>query len=287
MSQEVEEQVLPKGILVIYHIACSDGFTAAWVVHKALSGMGPVELIPARYDSTPPDVTGRDVVMVDISWPRSVMEKLIEKADRLWVLDHHKTAEEALRGLERCQFDMERSAAVMAWDAYFPGEPRPWLVNYVQDRDLWRWELPGSKAVNAYIQTVPHTVEAWDALSELNVRWVGDRGNAILSYIDEYVRETRQLGEHQITLNGLEIPCANIPKKGASELLEAMALDSPSKVAIGWFRRRDGDYEYSLRSRGGVDVSEIAKKFGGGGHTQAAGFVMPYLMVAIEDSRKE
>lgn len=39
---------------------------------------------------------------------------------------------------------------------------------------------------------------------------------------------------------------------------------------------------YSLRSReGGVDVSEIAKQFGGGGHKHAAGFRLPEFRAVI------
>jgi phosphoesterase RecJ-like protein len=38
---------------------------------------------------------------------------------------------------------------------------------------------------------------------------------------------------------------------------------------------KDGRIRCSLRSRGGPDVSEIATKFGGGGHTMAAGTFLP------------
>ena len=37
----------------------------------------------------------------------------------------------------------------------------------------------------------------------------------------------------------------------------------------------DGRVRCSLRSRGQVDVSEIAAKFGGGGHKMAAGTFLP------------
>ena len=38
---------------------------------------------------------------------------------------------------------------------------------------------------------------------------------------------------------------------------------------------KDGRIRCSLRSRGGLDVSQIAAKFGGGGHKQAAGTFLP------------
>lgn len=279
---------LPPISLVVFHAACADGFTAAWVVDKALREIyreRAPELRPMSYGEPPPeDVEGRDVVMVDISWSRPEMEEMAEKAIRLRAFDHHATGEAELAGLSYCEFDMKRSAAAMAWDAFFPGQHRPWVVDYVQDRDLWRWRLPSSKAVNAYIQTRPFTLAAWDALAEKSLVEVRDLGVAILDYLDEYIRETRYLEEHQITFDGRTVPCVNAPKKGISELLEAMALDAPSRVALGWFKTRAGDYEYSLRSRGEVDVSKVAERYGGGGHPRAAGFRLPYLLPAIADS---
>lgn len=40
----------------------------------------------------------------------------------------------------------------------------------------------------------------------------------------------------------------------------------------GFGEVESGKFQYSLRSRGDFDVSAIAKKFGGGGHKNAAGF---------------
>jgi len=50
-----------------------------------------------------------------------------------------------------------------------------------------------------------------------------------------------------------------------------LAKDRP--FGTYYIDRHDGKRQWSLRSRdGGVDVSEIAKAHGGGGHKQAAGF---------------
>ena len=47
-----------------------------------------------------------------------------------------------------------------------------------------------------------------------------------------------------------------------------------TEVAIYVRGRKDGTAKVSLRSGGKVDVSEIAIKFGGGGHKRAAGYTM-------------
>lgn len=59
------------------------------------------------------------------------------------------------------------------------------------------------------------------------------------------------------------------------------ASDAGNRMAEGelfsasYFDTPEGR-KFSLRSKeGGMDVSEIAKRFGGGGHARAAGFQVP------------
>jgi phosphoesterase RecJ-like protein len=46
-------------------------------------------------------------------------------------------------------------------------------------------------------------------------------------------------------------------------------------VAALFVELKDGQIKCSLRSRGSVDVRQIAQKYGGGGHTMAAGLHLP------------
>lgn len=64
--------------LCIYHGTCMDGFTAAWVVRKAL-GEG-VEFYAATHGDPPPDVTGKNVIMVDFSYKRPVLLVFLVKS---------------------------------------------------------------------------------------------------------------------------------------------------------------------------------------------------------------
>ena len=47
---------------------------------------------------------------------------------------------------------------------------------------------------------------------------------------------------------------------------------SDTPFAACYFCRADGKRQWSLRSRGNFDVSEVARRFGGGGHNNAAGY---------------
>lgn len=263
--------------LVLYHGGCFDGFASAWVAHKAL---GDVEAVPVNYGQEPPGPAwsgGRQVYVLDFSYARETMVQLAQTNNQVVVLDHHKTAQAALADLEvpglTVVFDMNKSGGRLAWEHFFPGQPTPGLVDYTEDRDLWRWNLPGSKAVNACLRSYPFDFKLWDewgkqsplGLCELFV----EEGQAILrreqQIVEQHVhfaRETEMDGHKVLAVNATVL---------TSEIAGELAKGRPFGAC--WFKRADNKEVWSLRSReGGVDVSEIAKKRGGGGHKQAAGF---------------
>ena len=195
---------------------------------------------------------------------------MANQAESILLLDHHKTAQADLGDLPFANFDMERSGAGLAWDHLFAGEPRPWLVNYVEDRDLWYFRLPGSKAVNAYLGVLPFEFAAWTGADELGHERAKALGEVVLAKLEQYVSEVSK-NARLITLAGHRVPAVNASPVDTSELLESLAVGHP--FALSWSVRFDGVFQYSLRSSAdGLDVSEIAKAYGGGGHAHAAGF---------------
>lgn len=262
--------------VVIYHGDCIDGFCAAWIAWRYFGNSA--EYIPAYYGQEPPDVTGKDVYVVDFSYPYDQTLAMIDQAARYVVLDHHATAEQALSKIENSgdvhvMFDMNRSGAGIARDFFHPGLDC-WLVDYTQDRDLWRFVLPQSKLVNAYIGTLPQTFEAYEEASKLTAEQAAQLGVGADAYKNMYVE---QLVKHarRASFAGYDgIPMVNAPYVGISELVGALA--ETAIFAVGWFQRGDGKVAVSLRSRGDFDVSELAKRFGGGGHKGAAGFTVDF-----------
>ena len=91
--------------LCIYHGNCADGFGAAWVVRKALGAN--VEFVPGVYGQEPPDVAGKDVVLVDFSYKYDVLAELAWRAKSIIVLDHHKSAAEDLGRFEQFHAGIE------------------------------------------------------------------------------------------------------------------------------------------------------------------------------------
>jgi hypothetical protein len=258
--------------VIVYHDKCHDGITALWVAMLAYPGAEPYA---GNYD-VPPDLDrlrGADVLIVDFSWKRVPLLSIKEAAASLRVIDHHKTAQAELAGIGGCDFDMERSGAGLAWDLLFDCS-RPPLIDYVEDRDLWRFRLPQCREVHAACNSHPLTLEARGALMRRPIPELAAEGAAILRYHDKLVVGAAQHAT-TMTLGGHTVPALACPViEMTSDLGHTLARGVP--FAVVYTDRPDGSRLYSLRSADdGLDVSEIAKAYGGGGHKHAAGFVRP------------
>jgi len=255
--------------LILYHDDCIDGFGAAWAAWRRFGEKAEYRAV--THGNPPPDVTGKSVFILDFSYTRDVLLRMAGEAAALEVVDHHKTAQENLAGLDFCTFDMDRSGAVLAWNHFHPGTPVPELLAYVQDKDLWRWELARSREITCALRGHPFRFERWSQWADDWARWretLAAEGDAILRY-QQGVVDLLVASAAEIVLDGHKVRCANTPIL-QSEVAGQLAEGRPFGAA--WYEA-DGKRYYSLRSRdGGIDVSEVAKRFGGGGHAKASGF---------------
>jgi len=259
--------------LCIYHGTCFDGFGAAWVVRRAYRG--DVDFHPGVYGEPPPDVTGRHVVLVDFSYKRPVLESLAAQAASLLVLDHHKTAAADLEGFPNAEFDMERSGAGIAWDHFFPDERRPALIDYIEDRDLWRFALPDSRLIHAGLSSYPFDFAVWDVFmaSYTRARDLAAEGAVVERKHWQDIAALLPVVRRRMVIGGVDVPVANMPITMTSDAGHTLAEDEP--FAACYWDTPQGRV-FSLRSRdGGADVSKIAAQYGGGGHEHAAGFQVP------------
>lgn len=282
-----------KKPLIIWHEHCMDGFTAAWAMWKKFGDSA--EYSAQGYQKPPPEgYEGRDVYIVDFSYPRDVLTEMSKKVTGLFVYDHHKTAAKDLDGLEfpdlpsKIFFDQNRSGAGLAWDLTHE-TPRPRLVNYIEDADLWKWTQPNATEIRMTTETITFDFKLWDEYaarldSEEGFKTTVENGRVILHYRDCLV--ARLVEEAGVcNLAGHLVPCIN-SKVWQSELGNVLARGDP-KFSVVWSAGKNGATNYSLRSdkNCGMDVSEIARQFGGGGHKNAAGFRSnaPPMMIQQED----
>ncbi|WP_273465541.1 DHHA1 domain-containing protein [Pseudomonas sp.] len=294
--------------MCIYHGNCADGFGAAWVVRKALGDQ--VEFVAGVYGQEPPDVEGKDVIIVDFSYKYEVMARMSWKAHSIIILDHHKSAAEDLGkfppfhagvrldgrhadgtvalGWESahsfmqmqnapaiaCCFDMNRSGAMLAWDHFFPGQEPPMLLRHIEDRDLWLFKLDGTREIQANLFSYPYDFKVWDQLMAADVDTLRSDGAAIERKHHKDIAELVAVMKRRLVIGGHDVPVASLPYTLTSDAGHLMA-QGESFAACYW-DTPDGRV-FSLRSTDeGLDVSEIAKQYGGGGHRNASGFRVPF-----------
>jgi len=264
-------------IICIYHDNCADGFCAAWVVRKALGA--DIEFCAAKHGDVPPDVIGKNVFIVDFSYPREALVGMAQAAQSLVVLDHHKTAQADLQDLTAVTnlnaiFDMNRSGAGMTWDYFFPRQPRPALINHIEDRDLWRFRLDGTREVMASVFSYPFEFEVWDALIASDLELLKAEGIALERKQQKDVAQLVQACQRRMTIGGFDVPVANLPPTLASDAGNLMCTGEP--FAVIYWDTADGRV-FSLRSTDQAeDVSIVAQQYGGGGHRNASGFKVSF-----------
>lgn len=297
-----------KPDMMIYHANCADGFGAAWAAW--LRWGNAVEYVPCAYGQPAPEVLGKHVLIGDFSFKRDVMEGMAKGAASIVVLDHHETAEAELQpwrvlvdkenspltvghveaawasddriNSTLAHFDKNRSGARMVWDFCFPGEEAPLLIRLIEDRDLWRFTMAETKPFGVWLRCEPFNFERWELIAqELNDGRDADRifseAAAMQRFFDQKVAEIGRLSRRGM-IDGNEVPLCNCPPMFASEVGHWLLDENPFAPFVATYSDQGKSRGYSLRSRDDrMSVADIARKYGGGGHRNAAGFGVPLL----------
>lgn len=283
-----------------YHNDCFDGTAAAMVVMTAVKD---VVLIPADYGDVPKvaDVKDAIVYVVDFSFTDEGFELLLTHAEKVIVMDHHKTAKPILdRSYELAQFlspqsqflfSNDCSGALIAWSYFYPDRPAPPLILHVSDRDMYTFTRDGTREVMAGLSVLKNEPVTWytaigldgaEAVLDIELKMEAYRryclviGPTILArdttIIDALLKNNVRTMKQLVKLT---YGVVNIPRQFTSDAMSTLLGSRPDlDFAVGYYRDGEGIFHYSMRGRKGsdVDVSEICMKYGGGGHKDAAGF---------------
>jgi len=293
-----------KTALVAYHANCIDGFTSAWVTFSALDKEGyEIELLAMNYDEDSVgllkahlnDKRYDQLWIVDYSLDVDVLEA-IAKANidtNITILDHHKTAFEKYNpGIEVTPTSKlttyKHGASIFLDNAecgasvcyrYFHGNaaPLPKIIKYVKDYDLWRYKYGDeTKHVNKYLRSYSQSIACLDHIATMMETEEG---------LEEILEEGMHLQkEHDAGVNELVAKCLPVtffaipglcvaaPKEFSSDVGNLLAKKCKTFGATYSVDVKANKIHWSLRSIGDFDVSAIAKRHGGGGHKNAAGF---------------
>ena len=268
--------------LVLYHGRnCPDGFgaaLAAWLYYgDSAEYLGLDHGDITTVDDLPP-VAGRTVYILDFSFPVDILQAIDERASKLVMLDHHKSAAEKLTGFAcRCgvvHFDMDKSGARLAWEFFHPHEPIPELLKYVEDRDIWKWEFAESAGFLSALDMEEQDFARWRDIASFTpgqLTMFMARGAAMDEKYRKLAADIAE-GAQPLVFNGIEGLMVNAPGMFHSLVGDILSAKTGT-FALMWSAGAKG-VKAGLRSQRNFDCIALAESMGGGGHAQACGFKM-------------
>lgn len=306
---------------IIYHKNCLDGFSAYFILTKTgliLKNNYFVYPDQPSAKEIPPNIKGHNVIILDVAYKSDVLEGIIEQAKSVIHIDHHITIrDDVVRLINKYKnkfisiYNEKESGASLTWKyfkKYLEGysESIPKFVLYIKDNDIGEWKykntMPFITALNVHYDLIPNyeTLRSWDKLFDTSeIKKLIRIGRVYMKY-ENYLldfnskRYTLELfpserlyndfpnhftkpGQYKVAVvNGTGCPSGSL-------LGKKIVTDVDCDFCIMWTLHMDKkEYILSFRSNS-VDVGEITKMFGGGGHIFAAACSIPTAKYNIVD----
>ena len=271
----------------------------------------PVKMYPINYeDKFPWEEIKKDdkVVMVDFAIkPNYDMKILNSKCDLVWI-DHHKSAIDTvnkvtkIKGLQSTKY----AGCELTWKVFFPNIPIPEFVKLLGRYDVWdesdknRWKdeiLPFQFGIKGF-RTNPArpdnkvlldlTRKAVNGLSTREfLRDTIDTGKRIKTYQENIDESYMESLVYYVEFEGYRCIVANY--RGNSNSFKSVWNPDKHDIMLMYYnmiRDNKSIYTVSLYTTKDIDCGQIAKKYGGGGHPQAAGFQTEDLPWLIENKKE-
>jgi oligoribonuclease NrnB/cAMP/cGMP phosphodiesterase (DHH superfamily) len=299
--------------VVLYHKSCTDGYVSAlnfYAYYKEKGTLEDVVFIPVQYGERLPDIKileGNMIYVLDFSFSKEDTIELLRVAGSVSMLDHHKKAIDTLFTGEKfisnsvvenddcagvylmhtktatLYINNKESGATLAYNEIgiliqndqIRGRLQ-YLSDHTKDRDLWIFSLKDTLAVYEYINTFNNNLQLGyeHLLSNDSVVFFQmlEKSQTRVDMRNELAK--KYANRHQIVdFLGYKIPMVNVTSDFSS--IVGDILNKNNSFALTYATSADKVY-VSLRSdKNAIDVNEIAKLFGGGGHVNAAGFSLP------------
>jgi len=278
-----KKEVLKGEVYLITHDNCMDGTCTAMLLNNYCKDNNiKLNIIYLQYGNSSNSfdvnmLNNKNVIMCDFSFDRNKIISIKNITKNLIVLDHHKSAEENLTGLDYCIFDMKKSGATLMWEYLYGDIIQPMFVKYVEDRDIWKGEFSDTEAFSLGIRMYEREAllnKGYDAFKDNFVNDVIKTGNVLLKDRDMFIKKIvdKKKSLPRKTIDGHNVICIN----NNTHISNVGNELSDNEPFVAQYFITDKDIVFSLRSlEDGEDVSVIARSYGGGGHPRAAGFSFP------------
>jgi len=273
---------------IIFHHNDADGRCAAFIIARWIKWgvhISKVVFVEMDYkDPVPVEIIEPEdwVAIVDFSFKPDVMAKIHKITSSVTWCDHHVTAKdygyEGLPGVR--DFSVKgKCGAECAWSYSFGKLLYPPALRLLGDYDSWRLEepqesLPFYEGLKLEETDPACELSIWPKLlfdedKECYTAKITDNGRIAMRYRDNYCAKMSKGYGFETSIHGHKAFALNVYAMGNAGVPMEIRKNYPITIAY----IHDGSvFTVSLYSEG-VDVSEIAKVEGGGGHKEAAGFV--------------
>jgi len=297
-------------MLIIYHKADLDGICSGAIFHRKFP---EARLLGYDYrepfDAEEQIAKGEDVIMADVSMPMLTMEAIADRAGSFVWIDHHVSAYQDFVShfkfqLSDCSgyqvmyadgYDWEYmyeptlSACELCWE-YVSSDEMPESVELLGSYDVWRRD--GTEKWNDVILPFQYGMRQRGFTPEKLAEFIGHESTSIVERIIEHGRMVLNYQKQQderLMLKSFDARL-NIPaENGIIRCLVCNGAYNSTAFESKWDEEKydamvgityDGKmWGISLRTTKDIDLSVIAKSFGGGGHAKAAG-------CGVDDLRK-
>jgi len=274
----------------IYHVKDLDGRCSGAIVKKNIPDC---EMIGMNYgEPFPWDKFEKDdeVIMVDFSLPIEDMIRLNGIARRFLWIDHHKTAikeyeknKERIRanGIFTSYTSEEQSACELAWNYFFFDTKLNWetplAVTYLGRWDVWdhSWDVdvaPFQMGMLSYDTSVESDI--WNNVLNTDDGFIDitvEIGKRIQKYVDNMHKWNMKLS-FPVEFEGIRFICINNAISGSPQFDSVWDANKYDAVMVYHFQPNKKWAFHLYTSKEGIDLSKIAVKYGGGGHSGACGF---------------
>ena len=199
------------------------------------------------------------------------------------MVDHHKTAREELVDLPtnvEVKFDMNKSGATMSWE-FFHNEEPPKLLQYIEDRDIWKWTMEESREFSEGLSAAleDNNLEDFDRLfkeGEEGIERMKYEGRILLkaknNKLDALVNKISKYTEDYLAdINGKTMIVVNFADPvDVSDLGNKIVKTTGYPAAMYYIENREGKLSFRSDEKAGP-IDHIARSLGGGGHPMASG----------------
>lgn len=277
-------------MIVIYHSRDLDGYCSGAICKKKYP---EAKLIGYDYGQPIPWYIipqGEPIIMVDVSLSMYDMWRLmVWSADQFTWIDHHISAINLYKSCS--EHDLNPINAILedgiaacegTWNYFFPDEEMPNTVKWLGEYDTWRdsdqeyWNnfiLPFQYGMRLGITSAENfpqqMLESESDIASIMVNKVFIQGNTILRYQKEQNNITMK-NSFVIDFKGYKALCCN--GAGFNSLAFESIWDESLHDLMMPFKYDGKEWMFSMYTTKDIDLSVIAKEFGGGGHKKACGF---------------